>query len=134
MTPTPCHTEEPAQGSVVSIARAGLVSIATGVLLLTCMLSTGCTRRVTAAEVNADSQSYYGQVVVLEGSASAGYSIGGYGIYELRDATGSVRVVSKSGVPDSGAVLRVKGRVNAPIELGVVTIGTHIAEDSREAP
>lgn len=101
-------------------------------LLLAVIIIVGCTRDVTVAEIESDPESFYGDRVALEGVAQDGYSASGFGIYELRDATGAVWVVSRTGTPDDGTPLRVVGRVNSPIELGPLQLGTHVAEDERE--
>jgi hypothetical protein len=87
---------------------------------------------VTAAQISSDPERYYGKVVSVEGMVSDGYSVAGYALYRLEDATGDIWVVSMSGGPANGSAIRVKGRVNAPVDIGLFSVGTHVAEDARE--
>ena len=112
--------------------RARVRFLAVGALLLAIVPAAGCARTVTVAAVETDPSSYYGQVVIIMGEASGGYEIAGHGLYELRDATGKIWVVTSKNLPVDGTQLSVRGRVNEPINLGLVEIGTHVAEDSRE--
>ncbi|MDP2400939.1 MAG: hypothetical protein Q8M66_03085 [Actinomycetota bacterium] len=106
-----------------------LVCVAAGSLLFA---TSGCTSQVTAAQISSDPERYYGKVVSVEGMVSDGYSVAGYALYRLEDATGDIWVVSRSGGPGNGSAIRVKGRVNSPVDIGLFSIGTHVAEDVRE--
>ena len=108
--------------------HARAMALAAGIMLI----ASGCTRHVTTAEIADDPAEFYGDVVSLEGEVTGGYEVAGYGLYELRDATGKVWVVTIHGLPTDGSRLVVRGRVNEPVNLGVVEVGTHVVEDERE--
>lgn len=104
-----------------------------GTALLTVVCATACAKSVTTAAIEEDPASYYGDVVVVTGEVSGGYEVSGYGLYELRDATGKIWVVTLHGLPADGLHVSVRGRVNEPVSLGVIEIGTHVVEDERES-
>ena len=52
-------------------------------------------------------------------------------IYRLKDRTGEIFVLSDNPPPQTGATIRISGRVEAAATVGLRTFGLHIREASR---
>jgi hypothetical protein len=72
----------------------------------------------TIGEVLADPSRFSGSDVRVEGQVIQSYSVLGQGAYRVEDATGRLWVVSRTGVPNTGARVAVKGRVQQGFNLG----------------
>lgn len=87
------------------------------VLLAAALLSTACGAR-TINEVLADPARYRNREVRLSGSVVDSFSIVGRGAYRLQDRTGTLWIVSDTGVPRQGARVDVRGTVRDGFDLG----------------
>ena len=107
-----------------------LLSIA----LVSAFLITGCAARgVRIAELKDQPDRYDDKTVSVTGVVTSSWGIPLFQLYQVDDGTGEITVVSRSGrVPNKGARVEVKGKVN---ELGVFggrSIGLHLQEDDRK--
>jgi len=77
----------------------------------------GCEQK-TINHILADPQHYANHEVGVVGKVVRSYSVLGHGAYEVDDGTGTLWVVSKTGVPREGARVGVKGTIRDGFNLG----------------
>ena len=102
--------------------------LALAVTLSGCALAT---RRPSVAELKYNPGRYQDRTVSIDGvvTSSWGVPLVPFRLYKVDDGTGEVTVVSQNGrVPNRGAHVRVKGRVNDIATLGGQAIGLHIQQ------
>ena len=75
-------------------------------------------RQTTINKLLAEPQRYANDEVGLVGNVIKSASVLGHGAFQLDDGTGTIWVVSKSGVPRQGARVGVKGKVRDVVDLG----------------
>ena len=88
----------------------------------------GCAS-VTIARINADPSRYYNRTVRVDGRVVTSVGLLGTGGYQLDDGTGTIYVVSQTGVPSSGSRVAVTGRVMGGAQILGRTVGTAIREE-----
>jgi hypothetical protein len=111
-------------------------------VLATALTSTACASR-SINQVLADPSRYRDREVKLSGAVVDSYSFVNRGAYRIDDGTGSLWVVSNTGVPRKSARVRVTGtiregfnvgslgdRINLPVGLGA---GLVLLESSHKA-
>jgi hypothetical protein len=76
---------------------------------------------------------YRNRSVRVEGTVVASAGLLGTGAYQVEDETGKIYVVSRSGVPRTGAHIQVEGPVVSGVELMGKNYGTAIKERSHKA-
>ncbi len=87
------------------------------VLTGTVLFLSGCEQK-TINHILADPQRYANQEVEVAGKVVRSYSVLGHGAYEVDDGTGTLWVVSKTGVPREGVRVGVKGTIRDGFNLG----------------
>ncbi|HEY3121840.1 MAG TPA: hypothetical protein VGL15_14545 [Vicinamibacteria bacterium] len=80
---------------------------------------TGCATK-TINRLMADPQRYANRDVRLSGQVMKSVSLLGRGAYQIDDGTGTLWVISKTGVPRRGAHVKVKGKVRDVVDLGSI--------------
>ena len=100
-------------------------------LLVGTYLFTACPSRVSISKINADPGRYQNKEVGITGRVGDSYGFMGTGAYELSDGTGSIWVVTKSGVPSRGSKIGAKGRVQTGFSFGGRSFGTILEETDR---
>jgi len=78
----------------------------------------GCERRKKINQILLDPHRFADQEVELVGKVVRSYSVLGHGAYEVDDGTGTLWVISKTGVPREGAPVQVKGTIRDAVNLG----------------
>lgn len=107
-------------------------------IVLCSLLMAACERK-TINEIKADPARYANREVTVVGNVVRSYSLLGKGLYEIEDGTGSLWVVSQTGVPRKGAKVQVKGTIRDAYDLGSfnlperVTSGMVLMESSHKA-
>ena len=71
---------------------------------------------------------YRNRSVRVEGTVVASAGLLGTGAYQVEDGSGKIYVVSRSGVPRTGARVEVEGPVVGGVELMGQSLGTAIRE------
>jgi hypothetical protein len=89
-----------------------LLVLAGGVLFLP-----SCEQK-TINQILVDPHRYANQEVGVVGKVVRSYSVLGHGAYEVDDGTGTLWVISKTGVPREGARVAVKGTIRDAFNLG----------------
>jgi len=84
---------------------------------------------VKIARINADPSRYQNRSVRVSGTVTTSAGILRTGGYQIQDDTGKIFVVSRSGVPSSGARVDVTGRVIAGAEVLGQPVGIVIREE-----
>ena len=92
------------------------------------LLLTGCAS-VNIARINADPSRYYNRTVRVDGTVATSVGLLGTGGYQLDDGTGTIYVISRTGVPSGGSRVSVTGRVTGGAQILGRTVGTVIRED-----
>ena len=84
---------------------------------------------VNIARINADPSRYHNRTVSVEGRVTNSFGALGTGGYQVDDGTGKIYVISHSGVPSKGAVVKVRGRVQSGVTVMGKAFGTALFED-----
>ena len=77
----------------------------------------GCEQK-TINHILVDPHRYAYQEVAVAGKVVRSYSVLGHGAYEVDDGTGTLWVISTTGVPREGARVGVKGTIRDVFSLG----------------
>jgi hypothetical protein len=93
------------------------------------LLLAGC-GSVKIARINADPSRYRNQTVHVSGRVINSVGVLGTGGYQLEDETGKIYVVSRKGVPSSGAHVTVTGTVLPGAQVLGQSVGVTIKERS----
>ncbi len=101
-------------------------------LLLIALLATACPERTNLGKIQANPQRYYDKDVVIAGNVTNSFGLPLLGgIYKLDDGTGSVWVATRRSVPNKGAQIGVKGRIQDGISFGGKNYGLGMTEEER---
>lgn len=96
-------------------SRKGLLFLAAAAVLLACNEKTTPIQKLLT-----DPALYDGKTVRIAGEVQESAGALGYGAYEVKDATGTIPVVSKGGgAPTRGARVGVEGTFRAAYTLGL---------------
>jgi hypothetical protein len=85
---------------------------------------------VKIGRINADPSRYRNQTVRVTGTVVNSVGLLGRGGYQVEDGTGSIYVISRSGVPSRGSRVTVTGKVFPGAEVLGQSVGTAIRERS----
>jgi len=112
---------------------------AISILALMTLVATGCPKRVSIGEIEANPGRYNEKTVIVTGLVKNSFGLSipvireGGGIYKIDDGTGSIWVVAKErGVPTRDVQLVVKGKVRSGVTYNGRNYGLAILEDSRK--
>jgi len=78
--------------------------------------------------ITADPSRYRNQTVHVEGRVTTSFGAMSTGGYQIDDGTGQIIVISRRGVPSSGSVVKVSGRVIQGVTILGKSFGTAIQE------
>jgi hypothetical protein len=114
--------------------------IPTGLLCLLLVCS-GCAANATLQQVMTDPGRYRGKPVTLTGVVDKPVAVAGQGVYRISDGDAHLWVKTTRGVPQSGTVARVTGRLYDAYDLASVPFpvpegirrGVILLESSRTA-
>jgi hypothetical protein len=93
------------------------------------ILSAAC-GSVRIARITADPSRYANRTVSVTGRVTNSIGVLGTGGYQVDDGTGTIYVLSRTGVPSRGAEVRVTGRVTPGATVLGKTLGVAIQEES----
>jgi len=94
----------------------------------------GCASVTPIGELLDNASRYNGKTVRIEGEVRESGGGLGLGAYQVRDATGTLPVLSEqAGPPRTGAKIGVKGRFEALFTLGSKSLAV-LREESRSVP
>ena len=100
----------------------------------TLLLLSGCASTTPIGELLNNASRYNGKTVRIEGEVREAAGGFGMGAYQVRDATGTLPVVSEgSSPPRTGSKIGVKGRFESLFTLGSKSLAV-LREESRSAP
>ena len=103
------------------------------VLISMIFLSIGCIDdNDSIGEINNNPDQFTG-TVRIKGEVIEKYSVSliNMGGYKINDGTGSIWIVTTSGVPEVGDKIKVNGYIATSFKLGTLNLGTVIKENSR---
>lgn len=106
-------------------------TVVLSLILISATFLTACPNRETISKINSDPGRYQGKEVGIAGTVRDSYGFLGTGAYELDDGTGSIWVITKSGVPSTGSKVGAKGRVRTGFSFGGRSFGTILEESDR---
>jgi hypothetical protein len=87
--------------------------------MLLALAMAGCEQK-TINQIKAEPDRYARHEVAVVGTVTRSFSALGTGAYEIEDGTGTLWVISKSGVPRKGARVIVKGKIRDAFNLGEI--------------
>lgn len=94
--------------------------------LLTLLTACGSVR---IARINADPSRYANRSVTVTGRVVNSVGVLGTGGYQIEDGTGRIYVVSRTGVPSRGSVVKVTGTVTPGVQVLGSPVGVAIREE-----
>jgi len=104
------------------------------------LFAAGMSKRVSIGELEANSSKYIGRKVSVVGTVETGYGVslpqiliqkGTGGTYKIDDGTGEIWVITQRGVPQKGARLKVKGKIQNGVTYNGKNYGLVLYEDDR---
>ena len=84
---------------------------------------------IKIARINADPSRYANRSVTVTGRVVNSVGIAGTGGYQIEDNTGRIYVLSRSGVPSRGSVVKVTGTVAPAVQVLGNPVGVAIREE-----
>jgi hypothetical protein len=96
------------------------------------LLLTAC-GSVRIARIESDPTRFRNRVITVEGRVTTSVGAMGTGAYQVDDGTGRLIVVSRSGVPESGRQVRVRGKVSSGVQIMGRTYGLVLREQSHKS-
>ena len=95
---------------------------------------TGCASVTPIGQLLDNSSKYNGKTVRIQGEVQQSAGALGMGAYQVRDATGTIPVISQQASPPrTGSKIGVTGRFDAVFTLGPKSLAV-VREESRSAP
>lgn len=85
-------------------------------MVITALVSTACATSIR--EVRTDPTRYRSRDVTISGRVSESFSLLNRGVYRVTDKSGEIWVVSESGVPHTGANVKVTGTTRSGFDIG----------------
>lgn len=108
------------------------------VLVLTAAVFTAaCPERTSIADIEANPSKYLNKQVAIAGTVKNSYGVNvpftqiRGGAYEIDDGTGSMWIVTENAVPNKGAQLGVKGRIQNGVNYKGKNYGLGMQEQDR---
>jgi hypothetical protein len=83
---------------------------------------------IKIARINADPSRYANRTVTVTGKVVNSVGVLGTGGYQLEDNTGRIYVLSRSGIPSRGSVVKVTGTVSPGVQVLGNPVGVAIKE------
>ncbi|MFB3825674.1 MAG: hypothetical protein ACE15B_02850 [Bryobacteraceae bacterium] len=102
-------------------------------LLMAAVVLLSACGTVKIGRINADPGHFANRTVRVEGTVTTAMGVLGTGGYQVRDDTGSIFVLSRTGVPAKGARVKVTGKVMSGANILGRSVGTAIREESHKA-
>jgi hypothetical protein len=102
-------------------------------ILFGTILFTACPNRESISKINADPARYQNKETAIAGTVKDSYGFLGRGAYEIDDGTGTMWVITQSGVPSRGSKVGAKGRVRTGFSFGGRSFGTILEESDRRS-
>jgi hypothetical protein len=111
-------------------------------VLAAALLTAACPQRTSIGDIENNPTRYYDKTVAVAGTVENSYGVSlpailtgrrnsGGGMYKIDDGTGEIWVVTERGVPQKGAQLGVKGKVQNGVTINGRNYGLVIIEDDR---
>ena len=107
--------------------QLSLTAILTGVMVAGALITAAC-GPVKIGRITADPSRFRNQTVRVTGNVVTSVGLLGTGGYQIRDETGSIYVISRTGVPSSGSRVIVTGTVTPGVQVLGQSLGTAIRE------
>ena len=105
------------------------------ILMLVISSSIGCIGEGynNIGEINNNPENFANEQIKIKGEVIEKYSVPivNIGAYKLDDGSGSIWVITSSGVPGVGTDIKVDGNIATSFELGALNFGTVINENQR---
>jgi len=88
---------------------------------------------VTIGKLMADPSRYEGKTVHIQGTVDTSFGALGNGAYKVSDGTGSMWVISRTGIPGRGARVDVEGTIFQGAQLLGQSLGVALRETRHRA-
>ena len=102
------------------------------------LLASACPQRTSIGEIESNSSRYVGKEVAIAGTVETSYGVsipiiqnGSGGVYKIDDGTGEIWVVTQRSIPQKGARLGVRGKIQNGVTVNGRNYGLVLMEDDR---
>ena len=101
------------------------------------LLTVACPKRTSIADIETNPSKFYNKEVAVAGTVQNSYGISipfikeQGGIYKIDDGSGSIWVITRNSVPQKGAQLGVKGKVQNGVSFNGRNYGLGLIEQDR---
>ena len=104
-------------------------------MALSVLAVAGCTNRTKISSIFERPDHYFGRDVAVAGRVTETHAlnliIAEAGVYQLDDGSGKIWVITKTGVPEKGDEVGLKGKVDGGVKLFGEKFGAVIREQER---
>ncbi len=107
-------------------------------VLTVALFGAACPQRTSIADIEANPSKYYNKQVVITGTVKDSYGVSvpltqiRGGVYKIDDGTGSIWVATDKAVPNKGAQIGVKGRIESGVNYNGKNYGLGMQEEDRK--
>jgi hypothetical protein len=105
------------------LRKAGIVAA-----LAAMVLALAACESVTIGRLLSDPSHWEGKAVHIRGTVDDSIGVLGHGAYKVSDGTGSIWVISRTGLPGRGARIDVEGSIFQGAQLAGQSLGTALRE------
>lgn len=109
------------------------------ILVLAIGMSAAAFKRISLGDIERDSGRYVGKKVTISGTVETSYGVsipiisnGSGGTYKIDDGTGEIWVVTQRSIPQKGALLKIKGKIQNGVTINGKNYGLVLMEDDRK--
>lgn len=117
-----------------NITKAFLLAM----VLTVAFLGAACPERTSIADIEANPSKYYNKQVAIAGTVKDSYGISvpltqiRGGVYKIDDGTGTIWVATDNAVPNKGAQIGVRGRIESGVSYNGKNYGLGMQEQDRK--
>ncbi len=107
-------------------------------VLTVAFLGAACPERTSIADIEANPSKYYNKQVAIAGTVKDSYGISvpltqiRGGVYKIDDGTGTIWVATDNAVPNKGAQIGVRGRIESGVSYNGKNYGLGMQEQDRK--
>ncbi len=106
--------------------------LASFLLLASIAFFTACPEQTTINQLNGDPARYRNKEILVVGTVTTSFGALGQGVYELKDETGKIYVITQRGVPSKGARVGAVGKYIHGVNWGGRNLGSALQETDRK--
>lgn len=106
-------------------------------VLIAAIVGAACPKRVSIADIEANPSKYYNKEVAIAGTVRDSYGVNvplteiRGGVYKIDDGTGTLWIATDKAVPNKGAQIGVRGRIESGVSYNGKNYGLGMQEEER---